>query len=480
VGAVLSRTRSAFAPLQRRRTRIPRLVLALSVLIYGAATWASSADAVNITASGWTQVYGTTGSVNVTPFPAASNTGTVAVSLTGITTSTGVQLNGTAAVAASLCGNFLGNGTPITPAMKAADTTNTYCDTASDILQIVFANATAGASSFNYTLRASGIGSANVQCLAGGQIPCQLGIGSTEGASPPLWAGQINIFGGGGGTTTTTAGATTTTAVGGTTTTTAVGGTTTTTGATTTTTTGGSTTTTTTGGSTTTTAPGATTTTAPPAGTPLLTVAPASGLSAGQLVKVTVTGLEEFNGESVAVTECGNASSSGASLAGNPGIGDCFGADGLGNGQLLLLPVSGGKLETEYPVAVSAIGANGATCTADVSEPCLIRVADVASQGTKLDLQAPISVGGGGGGGTTTTTNGSTSTTASGSSTTAQGSSTTGAAVVKGATATAGKGTLPYTGPAGPSPLLIAAVGLALLDLGWLASSAVRPNRRRR
>jgi hypothetical protein len=185
-------------PSRQRRvglSALVALVVAATCLVIGA----PNAGAVDITSSAsWVQVYGTTTSVDVTPFPAASNTGTVSVALTGMTGSNSALINGPGSAAASLCGNFLTDGvTPITPAMKAADSaTNTYCDTASDIAQIVFLDAVAGAVTFNYTLRQTGIGGANTQCLSGGQIPCTLGIGSSEGAVPPNWAGTINIFGG--------------------------------------------------------------------------------------------------------------------------------------------------------------------------------------------------------------------------------------------------------------------------------------------
>jgi hypothetical protein len=184
-------------PSRQRRvglSALVALVVAATCLVIGA----PNAGAVDITSDpGWHQVYGTTTSIDVSPFPAASNTGTVTVTATGMTGTNSVLLDGPGSVAASLCGNFLTDGvTPITPAMKAADTSNTYCDTASDILQIVFADASAGNVTFNYTLRQTGIGSVNTQCLSGGQIPCSLGLGSTEGAVPPLWAGTIDIFGG--------------------------------------------------------------------------------------------------------------------------------------------------------------------------------------------------------------------------------------------------------------------------------------------
>lgn len=134
-----------------------------------------------------------------------------------------------------------------------------------------------------------------------------------------------------------------------------------------------------------------------------VSVDPASGLSDGDTVTVTATGLEAIDGQQAAVTQCGNADSGGnpipasaaqdqASFAAN-----CFGAEAIGSPHLVLTSVSDGSLTADYPVATSGIGANGATCipTADAELPCQIVVADVATQGQTLTATAPIDVGDG-------------------------------------------------------------------------------------
>jgi hypothetical protein len=362
--------------------------------------------------------------------------------------------------------------------MRAADTANAYCDTASDIVSIVFAGSTAGASTFTYTLRSTPtIGSANVRCQAGGQISCQLGVGSTEGASPPLWAGVIDIFGGGGGGTTTTTAGSTTTTDGGSTTTTAPGSTTTTTEAPTTTTAAPTTTTTT----------PASTTTVP--GTPKpklvqaygttssIAVTPYPASSNSGTVSITLTGMTTSAGKpvdgagAIAASLCGNFLKDGTPITqamrtADTGNTFCDGAPDLA----MILPfkdASNGSATFNYKLRPAGIGSADTQCLAGGDIPCMLGMgttdgatpplwaASVAVYGNiAVEVTPPPTP------------------TASGSS--------DGAAEVEAATATAATGTLPYTGPTGPSTWLVIVVGLALLDLGWLASSAVRPPRRRR
>jgi hypothetical protein len=177
-------------------------VLAASLLVVGV----PAASAADVTAQYQSSV-GTITSINVTPYPAASNTSTLAISVTGATGATVGPLDGDIAI--TMCGNYLSNGTPITPAMAAADAAlpePTFCDATADVTRIVFATAVGGDFSANYTLRsgtttpaggALGIGSANTQCLptqGNTEIPCLLAFGDATFAGAEF-AGAVPVFG---------------------------------------------------------------------------------------------------------------------------------------------------------------------------------------------------------------------------------------------------------------------------------------------
>jgi hypothetical protein len=439
--------------------------VALGVIVAGAAYWPSNAGAVDVKAA-TVQVHGTTGAVDATPAPAVSNASSVSVSLSGMLDYQGNPVSGT--VAASLCGNFKADGTALTEAEQAAGTaTNAgqaYCDGTEDLITHIlpFVNVSGGGTTFSKTLRpgtgADGIGNEQAQCLPGGLTTCKIAVATTANTNPAgqNWAIKIPIFGGPGTGVTTTAAPSTTEAPA--TTTTSVDG------ATTTTAVAPSTTTTTAVAPPTTSTP---TTSAPPQPSgPKLTVTPSTDLVSGQVLRVVASGLEAYEGQPFAVSECGNATSEGAPL-GEALAGNCFGGDGIGSGQLKLLAVSGGRVETDYPVATGPIGANKAICTPAVAEPCRIMVADVGSAGNAVRLEAAISLrgdsvvsaGGADGGGVV--------------------GGSDGTATAGPAAAAPTSGTLPYTGP-GIKPWILLAVGLALLDLGWLGSGLARAPRHQR
>jgi hypothetical protein len=115
-------------------------------------------------------------------------------------------------------------------------------------------------------------------------------------------------------------------------------------------------------------------------------------------------------------------------------------------------------------MALASIGTNAAKCSPAVATPCVIAVADVATQGEALRLTAPM-------------TPKSDAKPVVSSTTTSAATATTAGPEVQG-TVQAASGTLPYTG-SGPSTWVLLVMGLALFDLGWLAVTATRPPRRR-
>jgi hypothetical protein len=103
-----------------------------------------------------------------------------------------------------------------------------------------------------------------------------------------------------------------------------------------------------------------------------VTVTPSTGLTDGQVVTVSGSGLPSGQ---LAVTQCGNATASGTPLPGSaPVAADCHGAGQLGSGGVVL--VSGPSFTTPYTVHTSGIGDQGRTCisAADANFPCRIVV----------------------------------------------------------------------------------------------------------
>jgi hypothetical protein len=154
-----------------------------------------------------TFIAGSATAVTATPAPAPTNTSKVTVHITGAKDKTGAVVNGATYMGVSMCGNFAKDG--IT-ALSTINDASTQCDGGADISHIVFANFTNGDSTFDYTLRATGIGSADIQCLSGGLIPCTIKMGDVANLGQNF-AVSIPIFGGtSSATTTTTLGTSTT------------------------------------------------------------------------------------------------------------------------------------------------------------------------------------------------------------------------------------------------------------------------------
>lgn len=111
---------------------------------------------------------------------------------------------------------------------------------------------------------------------------------------------------------------------------------------------------------------------APAAAAGTVTVTPDENLTDGQQVTVSGSG---FPSGSLAVIQCGNATSAGEPLPGTePTSADCHGANQLGSGTTL---VEGPSFSTPYTVSTDNIGDNGRRCipVADANFACLIAVA---------------------------------------------------------------------------------------------------------
>jgi hypothetical protein len=128
---------------------------------------------------------------------------------------------------------------------------------------------------------------------------------------------------------------------------------------------------------------------------PTLTVNPQTGLSDGQVVTVTGTDIGPF--QVVAVVECGNADSNGTPLPGtgpNPDGSDCYGAESIGSGTILVFPLGSGTATTQYTVHDHGIGANNRRCIDNGNFDCLIVMADLGPPpGQALLIAAPICFG---------------------------------------------------------------------------------------
>jgi hypothetical protein len=105
------------------------------------------------------------------------------------------------------------------------------------------------------------------------------------------------------------------------------------------------------------------------AASPTLAVNPQTGLSDGQSVTVTGTDVGAF--PIVAVVECGNADSNGTPLPGTaPTPADCYGAESVGTGTLLVIPDAPAppRRRTQFTITASApttaVASTTATSTA--------------------------------------------------------------------------------------------------------------------
>lgn len=132
-----------------------------------------------------------------------------------------------------------------------------------------------------------------------------------------------------------------------------------------------------------------------------VSVEPATGVSNGDSVTVTATGLDAIDGQQAAVLQCGNADSDGnpipASAAQDSDAfsANCFGTEALGTPQLVLKLVTDAGLTTDYPVLTSGIGTNDASCipNAEAELPCQIVIADVNTEGETLTVSGAFDVG---------------------------------------------------------------------------------------
>jgi hypothetical protein len=261
-------------------------------------------------------------------------------------------------------------------------------------------------------------------------------------------------------------------------------------------------------------------TSAASADTATVTVTPNTGLADGGSVTVSVTTTVAIPAPAfIAIQQCGNATTAGAPLASYANA-DCTGAAGIGPGTIKFIGLSPAFVGEGVTVGVhtvtlvlaqSNIGDNKTKCVSSASLPCIVRVRTVQGStdytGTGgFIVDVPISYGTAGTT-TTSTTSATTSTTTAGSSTTTTSTtaatsttsttttrsttSTTAAVVVvnsgtggggaTGATTAASTSattattvasrTLAFTG-SGRATWWTFVVGLALLDLGYLALSS--------
>ena len=245
-----------------------------------------------------------------------------------------------------------------------------------------------------------------------------------------------------------------------------------------------------------------------------VSVSPNSGLVAGNSAAVTVvTPNATPSNVFVAVTQCGNATSSGTPLSALAADGsDCVGASGLGTSLQVIGtggaaspvgPVAAGTYHVTLKLVESGLGTANAKCIA--MPPATLPCSVVASTGTlsgvysgsgSFNGSAPLTYANNAS--TTTTTKATTTTTRASTTSTTSGTNQSISASVGSTTTTrvalaAGSGT-PSSGAsssgAAPSNSALAATGpsrftwilglvaLGLLDLGYLALSATWRRRR--
>jgi hypothetical protein len=203
-------------PSRRRRAGLSALV-ALALVAASLVLGTSAAGAVDVKPI-TQQVWGTTGTIDVTPHPASSNNSTVTITLTAMANYLGTPLVGGTSVAVSFCGNFLSDGvTPLTEAQQnagaAPDAGQAYCDGTQDLFTHTFPFLSTTGSGLTATkeLRSGsgvgttlsgkpndGIGNQDAQCLPGGLTTCKVAIATTSNTNPggQDYAIKIPVFGG--------------------------------------------------------------------------------------------------------------------------------------------------------------------------------------------------------------------------------------------------------------------------------------------
>ena len=241
-----------------------------------------------------------------------------------------------------------------------------------------------------------------------------------------------------------------------------------------------------------------------------VSVSPGTGLVSGNNVTVTVTTPNDTpSNVFIAVTQCGNATSSGAPLASLATDGsDCIGATGFGSTLQVIGaggaaaptgPVTAGTYHATLKLQETNIGTANTKCIAvpPATIPCTVVAATATTAGAYTDtgaFQGQATIAYANNTTTTSTTTATTSTTrpnatsttthsgstGTGATTTLATQSGSGASTAAAGSSVAASGTgLASTGPSGLTwPL--AFTGLLLLDLGYLAVSATRKARRRR
>ena len=232
------------------------------------------------------------------------------------------------------------------------------------------------------------------------------------------------------------------------------------------------------------------------------TVTPSSSVAPSSTVSVSGSGIvgsdaQPFTGL-VALSQCGNADSSGSALS-SISTSDCDGAAQVGN--IVFATVTSGTLPaTSFKIRESGIGNSNRKCVPvpPATLPCQIGMGDVATSGTNVALTATYTLVAAPPDSTTTTSVGGTTTTAAPTTTLAPPTTThTTTAPPTAAPSTArpqvAGGTvqvIPAPKPAAASGPKLAetglgtagwwalGVGIALLDLGYLAISSTWSKRR--
>jgi hypothetical protein len=236
------------------------------------------------------------------------------------------------------------------------------------------------------------------------------------------------------------------------------------------------------------------------------TVTPSSGVTPSSTVSVSGSGItgsdaQPFSGL-VALSQCGNADSSGSPLS-SISASDCDGASQVAH--IKFATVTSGSLPgTSFPIRESGIGNGNRQClpVPPATLPCQIGVGDVATAGTNVQLSATYSLAGAPPETTTTTSGEVTTTTAVPTTTLAPPTTTTHTTTPPPATEppTGGTGTQVAAGsvevipaaattttPPGSTLAMtglsrygwwILGIGVALVDLGYLAISSTWSKRR--
>ena len=159
------------------------------------------------------------------------------------------------------------------------------------------------------------------------------------------------------------------------------------------------------------------------------TVTPSSNVTPSSTVSVSGSGMVNASAQTftglVAMTQCGNADSSGNALS-SISAADCDGAAQVGN--IVFATVTSGTLPaTSFKIRESGIGNNNRKCVPvpPATLPCQLGIGDVASSGAQVALTATYTLVAAPPDTTTTTAGGTTTTTAAPTTTTVAPPTTT-------------------------------------------------------